>query len=275
MILVGRGVGSLRRQRAFGAPHAFQAIEFPRIGAEQVDHQIARINQHPIARGLNGIALDMQPSLAQRFIQMRRHGLQLALNLAGRDDQPVRVIGAASHVQDHNVFGLVVFQALARGLYKYFQPVRCNFFATPAAGGAGRCDLGGGFGLGLGLRLWCGLAGLGGRLCRWLSHGGFGGSALRRWRSSRCFRHSLADLGGRLCRWLSRGGFGGSDFRRGLRLWFRFGFRLGARLCLGRSFGFWLGGDAPLWAFFSGGGLAGYGRLLFFNPSVTGAALPP
>ena len=339
MILVGRGVGSLRRQRAFGAPHAFQAIEFPRIRAEQVDHQIARINQHPIARGLNGIALDVQPRLAERFIQMRRHGLQLALNLAGRDDQPVRVIGAASHVQNHNVFGLVVFQALARGFYKYFQPVRCNFFATPAAGGAGRCDLGGGFCLGLGLRLWCGLAGLGGRLwcwlsrggalrrwrgsrcfrrslaglggrlwcwlsnsgfggsalrrwrssrcfrhslaglggrlCRWLSHGGFGGSALRRWRSSRCFRHSLAGLGGRLCRWLSHGGFGGSDFRRGLRLWFRCGFRLGARLCLGRSFGFWLGGDAPLWAFFSGGGLAGYGRLLFFNPSVTGAALPP
>ena len=275
MILVGRGVGSLRRQRAFGAPHAFQAIEFPRIGTEQVDHQIARINQHPIARGLNSIALDVQPGLAERFIQMRRHGLQLAFNLAGRDDQPVRVIGAASHVQDHDVFGLVVFQALARGFYKYFQPVRCNFFATPAAGGAGRCDLGGGFCLGLGLRLWCGLAGLGGRLWRWLRHGGFGGGALRRWRSSRCFRHSLADLGGRLCRWLSRGGFGGSDFRRGLRLWFRFGFRLGARLCLGRSFGFWLGGDAPLWAFFSRGGLAGYGRLLFFNPSVTGAALPP
>ena len=275
MILFGRGVGILRRQRAFGAPHAFQAIEFPRIGPEQVDHQIARINQHPIARGLNGIALDVQPRLAERFIQMRRHGLQLAFNLAGRDDQPVRVIGAASHVQNHNVFGLVVFQALARGFYKYFQPVRCNFFATPAAGGAGRCDLGGGFCLGLGLRLWCGLAGLGGRLWCWLSHGGFGGSALRRWRSSRCFRHSFAGLGGRLCRWLSDGGFGGSDFRRGLRLWFRFGFRLGARLCLGRSFGFWLGGDAPLWAFFSGGGLAGYGRLLFFNPSVTGAALPP
>ncbi len=377
MILVGRGVGSLRRQRAFGAPHAFQAIEFPRIGAEQVDHKITRINQHPIARGLNGIALDVQSGLAERFIQMRRHGLQLALNLAGRDDQPVRVIGAASHVQNHNVFGLVVFQALACGLHKYFQPVRCNFFAAPAAGGTGRCDLGGGFRLWLGLRLWRGLAGLGGRLWCWLSRGGFGGSALRRWRSSRCFRHSLAGLGGRLwcwlsrggfgggglrrwrgsrcfrhslaglggrlwcwlsrggfgdgalrrwrssrcfrrslaglggrlwCwlshggfggsafrrwlggsdfqrslaglggrlyRWLSRGGFGGSDFRRGLRLWFRFGFRLGARLCLGRSFGFWLGGDAPLWAFFSRGGLAGYGRLLFFNPSVTGAALPP
>ena len=207
---------------------------------------------------------------------MRRHGLQLALNLTGRDDQPVRVISAASHVQNHNVFGLVVFQALARGLYKYFQPVRCNFFAAPAASGAGRCDLGGGF------RLGRGLAGLGGRLWRWLSCGGFGGSTLRRWRGSLGFRCSLAGLGGRLWRWLSCDGFGrstlwrwlgGSGFRRGL--WHGGGFRLGARLGLGRGFGFWLGGDAPLWAFFSRGGLAGYGRLLSFYPSVTGAALPP
>jgi hypothetical protein len=249
---------------------------------------------------------------------MRRHGLQLALNLAGRDDQPIRVIGAASHVQNHDVFGLVVFQALARGLYKYFQPVRCNFFAASAAGGAGRCDLGGGFSLGRGLRLWRGLAGfggslwlrlgrggfgssalrrwrgslgfrrslagLGGRLWCWLSRGGFGGSALRRWRGSRGFRRSLAGLGGRRWRWLGCDGFGrstlrrrlgGSGFRRGLRLWLRCRFRLGARLCLGRGFGFWLGGDAPLWAFFSRGGLAGYGRLLSFYPSFTGAALPP
>jgi hypothetical protein len=312
MILLGRGVGSLRRQRAFRAPHAFQAIKLSRIWAEQVDYQITRINQHPIARGLNGIALDMQPSLAERFIQMRRHGLQLALNLTGRDDQPIRVIGAAGHVQDHDVFGLVVFQALARGFYKYFQPVRCKFFAASAAGGAGRRDLGGRFCLGLGLaglggrfwrwlsrscfdggalRRWRGsrcfrrsLAGLGGRLWRWLRHGGFGGGALRRWRGSRCFRRSLAGLGGRLWRWLSCGSFGGSTLRRrlggsgfprSLRLGRGCGFRLGARLCLGRGFGFWLGGDGPLWAFFSRGGLAGYGRLLSFEPSVTGAALPP
>jgi len=305
MILLGRGVGSLRRQRAFRAPHAFQAIKLSRIWAEQVDYQITRINQHPIARGLNGISLDMQPGLAERFIQMRRHGLQLALNLAGRDDQPVRVISAASYVQNHNVFGLVVFQALARGLYKYFQPVRCNFFAASAAGGAGRRDLGGGFSLGLGLRLRRSLAGLGSGLCRWLSRGGFGGGALRRWRGSLGFRRSLAGLGRRLWRWLSRGGFGGSALRRwlgshgsrrgfaglggrlwrwlscgsfgrstlwrwlggsGFRrgLWLRCRFRLGARLCLGRGFGFWRGGDAPLWAFFSRGGLAGYGRLLSF-----------
>ena len=307
MILFGRGVGILRRQRAFRAPHAFQAIELSRIGPEKVDHQITSINQHPIARGLNGIALDVQPRLAQRFIQMRRHGLQLAFNLAGRDDQPVRVIGAAGHVQNHNVFGLVVFQALARGLHKYFQPVRCNFFAAPAAGGAWRCDLGGRFRLGLGLRLWRGLAGLGRRLWCWLSHGGFsggalrrwrgssgfwrslaglggrlwhwlsnsgfGGGALRRWRDSRGFRRGLAGLGGRLWRWLSYGGFGrstlrrwlgGSGFRRGLHLGRGGGFRLGAGLGLGRGFGFWLGGDAPLWAFFSRGGLAGYGRLLSF-----------
>ena len=318
MILFRRGVGSLRRQRAFGAPHAFQAIKLSSIWAEQVDYQITRINQHPIARGLNGIALDMQPGLAERFIQMRRHGLQLALNLAGRDDQPVRVISTASYVQDHDVFGLVVFQALARGLYKYFQPVRCNFFATPAAGGAGRCDLGGGFRLGRRLRLRRGLACFGGRFWRWLSRSGFGGGALRRWRGSRRFWRSLAGLGGRLWRRLSRGGFGGgalwrwhgsrgfrrslaglggwlwrrlsgggfgrstlrrrlggSGFRRGLRLGRGCRFRLGARLCLGRGFGFWLGGDAPLWAFFSRGGLAGYGRLLSFFPSVTGTALPP
>jgi hypothetical protein len=238
--------------------------------------------------------------------------LQLALNLTGRDDQPIRVISAASHVQNHNVLSLVVFQALARGLYKYFQPVRCNFFAASAAGGAGRCDLGGGFRLGRGLaglggrpwrrlsrggfgsstlRRWRGslgfrrsLAGLGRRLWRWLSCGGFGGGALWRWCGSRGFRRNLAGLGGRLWRWLSCGSFGrstlwrwlgGSGFRRGLRLWLRCRFRLGARLCLGRGFGFWLGDDAPLWAFFSRGGLAGYGRLLSFYPSFTGAALPP
>jgi hypothetical protein len=120
---------------------------------------------------------------------MRRHGLQLALNLAGRDDQPVRVIGAASYVQNHDVFGLVVFQALARGLYKYFQPVRCKFFAASATGGAGRRDLRGGFRLGLSFGFW-----------RWFCCGGFGGGALRRWLGSRSFRRGLACLRGRLWR---------------------------------------------------------------------------
>lgn len=202
----------------------------------------------------------MQASLAECFIQMRRHGLQLALNLAGRDNQPIRVIGAASHVQNHDVFGLVVFQALARCFYKYLQPVRCKFFAASATGGAGRSDLRGGFRLGLGLRLSRGLAGLGGRLWRWLSCGGFGGSAFRRWRGSFGFRRSFAGLGGRLrC-----SGFGRSGFGRGLRLGRGGSFRLGACFCLGRGFGLWLGGGAALWAFFGRGGLAGYGRLLSF-----------
>ena len=168
----------------------------------------------------------MQASLAERFIQMRRHGLQLTLYLAGRDDQPIRIIGAACHIQDDDVFRLVVFQAFPRGFHKYFQPVRCKFFAAFAAGArdARRCGL-------------CCAIGLGGRLCL---GGGLGSSTL--WR---CLGRS-----GRF-----RGGLGlGCG---GLR--FRADFGRGSRLR--RS------GGAPLRAFFSRGGLAGYGRLLSLDTS--------
>ena len=198
-----------------------------------MDHQIARINQHPIARGLDGIAPEMQPGLAKRLIQMRCHGLQLALHLAGRDNQPIRVIGAACHIQDDDVFGLVVFQAFARGIHKQFQPIWCYFRAALGARGARCCRCFGNSGLRLRRRL----TGLG----RGLRGGCFRSSALRGW---------LGSLG----------------FRRGLRLGRR-RFWLGAGLGLGRGFGFWLGGDAPLWAFFSRGGLAGYGRLLLLDTS--------
>ena len=266
MILTARGVGRLHLAWAFRAPHAFQAIEFARIRAEQMDHQIASIDQHPIRGGLDGIALQMQPSLAQSLIQMGCHGLQLALHLAGRDDQAVRVIGTAGHIQHQNIFGLIVFQAFARGFYQDFQAVERHFFAALATRAV---DARRG-----GLRFAIGLGGggfrLGGRL------GGFGGCGL-----GRCFG------GGALWR-----GLGGGRLRRSFGLGRRFrlgrsgGFRLGARLRLGFCLGLWrslglgfclglrrslgfgcssgLGrcSRAALWAFFGRGGFAGYGRLL-------------
>lgn len=230
-----------------------------------MDHQIARINQYPIGGGLDRIAPEMQPGLAQSLIQMRCHGLQLALHLAGGDDQAVRVIGAARDIQHQNVFGLVVFKASARGFDQNFQAVERHFLATLAAG-AVNARRGG---LGFAIRLGGGGFRLGGRLR------GFGGSGLRR-------RFG----GGALC-----GGLGRGSLRRNFRLGRSGGFRLGASLRLRRSFGlrcslgFWRclgcccgsglgrGGGATLWAFFSRGGFAGYGRLL--SRYVTGAALPP
>lgn len=126
----------------------------------------------------------MQPGLAEGFIQMGCHGLQLALYLAGRDDQAVRVIGAASHVQNHDVFGLVVFQAFLRGLHKHLQPVGRQFFTAFAACRARRCGR-------------CGSGRFGGGLClgRGFRGGGFCSSTLRRWLDSSGLGRGL---GGRL-----------------------------------------------------------------------------
>ncbi len=188
----------------------------------------------------------MQAGLAQRLIQMGRHGLQLALYLAGRDDQAVRVIGAACHIQHQNVFGLVVFQAFAGGFHQGFQPVERQFFAALAAGAADARRGGLGFAIGLG--------GSGFRLGR--GFGGFRGNGFGYGLGGGAFRRSL----GRGSLWRSfRLGRGG-------------GFRLGS-LGLRRGSGFGRSGRAALWAFFSRGGFAGYGRLL--SRCVTGAALPP
>jgi len=75
----------------------------------------------------------MQPGLAQGVIQMRGHGLQLPLNLAGCDDQAVRIVGAARYIQNQDVLGLVIFKAFARRFDEYFQPVGCQFFAALTA----------------------------------------------------------------------------------------------------------------------------------------------
>ncbi|MCZ8279512.1 MAG: hypothetical protein O9313_14330 [Acetobacteraceae bacterium] len=153
----------------------------------------------------------------------------MALNLAGRDDQAVRVIGAAGHVQNDDILGLVVFQAFLRGFNKKLQPVGRQFFAAPAACGARRCGR-------------CGSSRFGGALClgRWFRGGGFCSGALRRWLGGSGFRRGL---GGRLWRRLRRSRFGGSRFRRGFRLWQGSSLRLGAGL--GRGFGFRLRGGAP------------------------------
>ena len=177
----------------------------------------------------------MQASLAERFIQMRRHGLQLALYLAGRDDQPIRVIGAACHIQDDDVFRLVVFQAFPCGFHKYFQPVRCKFFAALAAGARDA------------RRGWlCCAIGLGGCLCL---GGGLGGGRLRGSTLRRCLGRSGRFRGGL--------GFGCGGLR----------FRAGLGLGLGRGSRLRRSGGAPLRAFFSRGGLAGYGRLLSLDTS--------
>jgi len=216
----------------------------------------------------------MQAGLAQSLIQMGGHGLQLALHLAGRDDQAVRVIGAACDIQHQNVFGLVVFQAFAGGFHQGFQAVERQFFAALAARAADarRGGLGfaigfgsGGFRLGRGFggsRLGCGLGGC--ALWCWLGRGGFGGrlwrGSLGLWRSFRLGRGGGFGLG-------SLGLWRGIGLRLsgGPGLWRGIGFR--------RCSGFGRGGCAALWAFFSRGGFAGYGRLLC--PYVTGAALPP
>ncbi len=213
----------------------------------------------------------MQPGLAERFIQMRCHGLQLAFHLTGRDDQPIRVIGAAGHIQNDDVFGLVVFQAFPRGIHKYFQPIRRKFFTALAAGARDARGRGLGFAIGLGGCLclggsfacfWgrfrfgslCGGAlwrGLRGRLGCWCLDGsalwrGFGRSS-GLWRSFRLGRSGSFGLGGRF-------GLG-------------FGLGLGRSLGLGCGGGFGLRRGAPLRAFFSRGGLAGYGRLLSLDTS--------
>ena len=69
---------------------------------------------------------------------MRRHGLELPLHLAGRDDQAVGVIGAAGDVEQDDVLGLVVLERLHRRLDDQGQAIGGQFLPLAGAGGAGQ-----------------------------------------------------------------------------------------------------------------------------------------
>ena len=81
----------------------------------------------PFAPSVSGL---LEAGLVQFFVQMRRHGGDLAVGEARRDDHAVGEAGAAGQVDDDDVLGLVILQA---GGDDRLQPVELRHAAVSAA----------------------------------------------------------------------------------------------------------------------------------------------
>jgi ribosome silencing factor RsfS/YbeB/iojap len=119
-------------------PHALQRVGRARLGPEQVDHQVAGIDQHPVRRALDRVPPQLQPGLLERLFQVRRHGLDLPLDLAGGDHHAVGEGRPAGDVQHLDVLRLVVLQAGADGRHQLLHPFQRRLGPARRAGGPGR-----------------------------------------------------------------------------------------------------------------------------------------
>ena len=91
-------------------PHLLDVVELANLGAEDMDDDIARINQHPVSAGQPldpGIAM---AGLLESLDQVVSHGGDMAMRSPGGDDHVVGKAGLALDVNGNNVFGLGVFK---------------------------------------------------------------------------------------------------------------------------------------------------------------------
>ncbi len=101
-----------RRLWRFDGPDLLDVVEGPDLGAEQVDDHVARVDQHPVAVGQ---ALHTAPAIAlvlEGAQQVVGQGRDVTVRAAGRDDQAVGDRALVLQVDEDDVLGLVVVQAL-------------------------------------------------------------------------------------------------------------------------------------------------------------------
>jgi hypothetical protein len=92
------------------APHLFQTVVTAHLRPEQMDDDVAAIDQHPIT---DTDAFDTHivgALLLQQNGEMLGHRRQMALGPAGGDDHEIGDAGFAVEIDDNDVFGLVVIQ---------------------------------------------------------------------------------------------------------------------------------------------------------------------
>src|SRR6185503_5547195 len=105
----------LRFRRRFqlhflAAPQLLQVVVAANRRVHDVHHDVAEVDQHPIAVAL---ALDADDSRAHRlelFLHAARERVHLAAGVAARDHHALEVGGLAGDVVDHHVARLDVFE---------------------------------------------------------------------------------------------------------------------------------------------------------------------
>src|SRR5947208_16233937 len=101
------GLGQLDARRAH--PQALEVVELPHRHVEDVDHDVAVVQQHPLRVRQS---LDRERPLAERPQEVLLDGLRDRLHLrvgaAAADDEVVGDRGEPARLQHHQVVGLVV-----------------------------------------------------------------------------------------------------------------------------------------------------------------------
>src|SRR6201999_168337 len=99
-------------------PHTFEVVIFTHFGAEDMDDDIARIHQRPIALG----GAVHRPAAITFFLEAARQmfgdGHDMAAGTARGDHHRVTQRRTASQIDGHNIFGLVIFERVADALQK-------------------------------------------------------------------------------------------------------------------------------------------------------------
>ena len=126
-------------------PELFKIVEAPHLGLEDMDDDIARINQHPVALG-NAFNPDVFPALLLQLVdELVGDGVDMAVGAAGDHDHVIGDRTLAFEANSDDLFGLGIFKLADDGLEQRLvrlAPGRCGF----AGGGLflGRGSLGGG-----------------------------------------------------------------------------------------------------------------------------------
>ena len=109
-----RMAGHSRQRHTLGtAPEVFERVVGPRLGLEQMDHDVAVVEQNPAAFF---VSFDSQPAVAhpifQGVVDFLAHGVELAATGAGGEHEVVEHRGQLAHVEHDDVGAAIVFGGL-------------------------------------------------------------------------------------------------------------------------------------------------------------------
>lgn len=116
-----RGLGIVHRVRRRLQPHVFYVVIVPDLGAEQVHHDIAGIDDDPVA-----LVGSFQPDIAiplffQAFLKFFGKSGDLCGGTAGGDDHVIGDTGLAAQVDGFDVFRLVSIQRFFNKGFQLFR----------------------------------------------------------------------------------------------------------------------------------------------------------
>lgn len=94
------------------APEFFQAVEFTGLGAEQMHHYVAGVDQDPVAMRQAFDGDFLEPVVLEFCLKMVGHDADVPLRRAAGDDQKIGDVGLSSQVYEDNILRFVVFESL-------------------------------------------------------------------------------------------------------------------------------------------------------------------